>query len=397
MRPPDPHREGSLRRQVDRPEVAALVALTIGALVVVLRLAFAADGQVGSFVLVGSDHVLDRSQLPADLPITSGDGYDGQFYYRMAVQPTDLSLRDGDDAIALDLPLRRTRIGYPVLAWLTALGQPALVPAALVLVNLAAVGAAAAAGAVLAGAAGRHALWGLLPVGFPGLLTSLSRDLTELTAAALLLVGMAALARSRPTLAAAALSAAVLCRETALLLVAALAVTRVLDAVRHGRRTGRVDLAWLAPVAVFATWQVVVRVQYGSFPLLSSRGNAGVPGRAALAAATRWATDPTTERLAALTLLAGLLALVGLSLAGLSQARSAPERFVALALSVALAGSLSSFVWNDSVAQFRTFAEVHLFAAVCLLGARRHEVLPVAAAVTAALWLPMAVLHVRAL
>lgn len=393
---PGPHCDRLLRR-TDRPWAAALVALAVAALFVGARLAFAADGRVEAFVLVGSDHVLDRSQLPDDLPVAAGQGYDGQFYYRMAVEPTDLSLRDDDDALALDLELRRTRIGYPALAWAVSGGQASLVPVTLVLVNLVAVGAGAASGAVLAGAAGRHALWGLLPVGWPGLVTTLGRDLTELSAVALVLGGMAALARGRPVAAALAFSAAALCRETALLLVAALLITRAVGYVRRPGRVQRTDLAWCAPVVVFVAWQVVNRLRYGSFPLASAQGNTGTFGEAALGAAVRWVTEPTGGRLVSLSLLLGLLVLVGLSAAVLPETRACPERPLALALAVGLSGSLSAFVWNDDIAQFRTFAEVHVFAACCLLATRRPAVLTTAAVVTTVTWLPVAGLYARAL
>lgn len=380
----------------DRPRVAALVALLVGVLFVALRLAVAGDGDAARLVLASQEHVVDRSLLPSGFPVTPGPGYDGQFYYRLATEPWDLSVRDADDAIALDVANRRTRIGYPVLAWIAAGGQAAAVPAALLAVNVAALALGAGAGAVLAQAAGRHALWGLLPVGYPGIVVSLARDLTEVTALALLVGGLAALARSRPVLAAAAFTAGSLCRETALLAPLALFLVRTPALVWRRGRPERIDLAWALPAAVWAGWQGVTAGLYGELPITSAAGNSGGSGTAAVGAVLRWLED-APSRLPLLAVLAALLLLAVLALTAVRRSAGAATAFVGLALATLLVLSLSDVVWGDDLAQFRTFAEVHAFAGAALLAVGGRLRLLVAAAATSAVWLAVASLYVRAL
>jgi hypothetical protein len=42
------------------------------------------------FIVVGSQHVVGSS-LPRGVAVMRGSGYDGTFYYRMALDPADLA------------------------------------------------------------------------------------------------------------------------------------------------------------------------------------------------------------------------------------------------------------------------------------------------------------------
>jgi hypothetical protein len=63
-----------------------------------------------------------------------GSGYDGQFYYRLALNPANL--HRSAYGIRFDNPYRVQRITYSVLAFVAAAGQMAAVPDALVAVNV---------------------------------------------------------------------------------------------------------------------------------------------------------------------------------------------------------------------------------------------------------------------
>jgi hypothetical protein len=117
--------------------------------------------------------------------IDNKTGYDGQFYYFLAVDPTHG--RDYMDAPGFVY----SRIGYPMTVRALSGGNPTLIPYVMALVNiLAAVGGTLAIAFFLR----RHGLpptWALLYGLFPGLILAVLRDLTEpmafaLAAAALL-------------------------------------------------------------------------------------------------------------------------------------------------------------------------------------------------------------------
>ena len=127
--------------------MAALIA-TLAALAFALaRWQTWAHGSIGRFILVGR-HFATPAQLPHGMPVAPTYGYDGQFFYRLALNPLNFS--PTAYGITMDRPYRYMRIGYPALTWLVSLGQHFLVPIMLVAVNVAAVGALGYLGAVFA-------------------------------------------------------------------------------------------------------------------------------------------------------------------------------------------------------------------------------------------------------
>ncbi len=266
-----------LASRTDRPALAGAMAVLAALAFALVRWRTWAHGHISKFILVGR-HFATPSQLPPGMPVAKTYGYDGQFFYRLALNP--LNFHHTAYGITMDRPYRYMRIGYPALTWLISFGQHSLVPVMLVAVNIAAIGAMGYLGAVFAVHGGRHALAGLLMPGYFGILTSLSRDTAEPLAAACLLAALLAVRARRPVLAAALLAFGVLTRETVMVAVAALAIMRVVGVLRHQQppRPRRDDLAWAVPAVAFAAWQVVVKAATGSLPMLSDGGrNAGTP------------------------------------------------------------------------------------------------------------------------
>ena len=255
--------------------MAALIATLAAVAFTLARWQTWANGHISRFILVGR-HFAIPSQLPHGMPVAKTYGYDGQFFYRLALNP--LNFHHTAYGITMDRPYRYMRIGYPALTWLVSAGQHALVPVMLVVINIAAIGALGYLGAMFAAQGGRHAAWGLLLPGYFGLLTSLSRDTAEPLAAVCLLAGLLAVRSRRPVLAAVLLAYGALTRETVMVAVAAIAIVRVIGMLRGRVRPGRDDLAWVVPAAAFAVWEVVVKLAIGTVPLLADGGrNAGAP------------------------------------------------------------------------------------------------------------------------
>ncbi len=255
--------------------MAGLIALLAALAFTLARWLTWAHRHISRFILVGR-HFATPAQLPRGMPVARTYGYDGQFFYRLALNPFDF--HHTAYGITMDRPYRYMRIGYPMLTWLVSLGQHFLVPVMLVAVNIAAIGALGYLGALFAAAGGRHALAGLLLPAYFGLITSLARDTAEPLAAVCLLAGLLAVRGRRPVLAAALLAYGALTRETVLAAVAAIAIMRVVGILRGQARPGRDDLAWAVPAVAFAAWEVVVKAATGSIPLLADGGrNAGAP------------------------------------------------------------------------------------------------------------------------
>jgi len=143
------------------------------------------------------------------------EGYDGQFAYQIALNPLGA-------APYIDVPAYRyQRILYPLLARLLALGQPALIPWALILVNIAAIGVGTwATGGLLKEL--RVCRWYALVYGlYGGQLLALRTDLNEPLAQGLVQLAMLAWMKERRAWAVASFALAVLAKETALVFLAA--------------------------------------------------------------------------------------------------------------------------------------------------------------------------------
>ena len=236
-------------------------------------------GRLGSFALGSS--VFVHPGASADLPVHSGtSGYDGQFYYRLALDP--LTHRVTAFHITLDNPpYRQQRVGLPAAAWFVREVFRAPTSLALVLVNVLALAVIGWAGAVWARQYGRSTWWGLALAASPALVMALARDLTEPLATAALVIGLLSWTRSRWWLSSAAFTVAVLCRETVLIVLLGMGAWCLARLLRGGgpihRRTSAAQVVALCiPAAVEVSWQLHVRdVWGGKLPTLSGNSQVG--------------------------------------------------------------------------------------------------------------------------
>ena len=183
-------------------------------------------------------------------------GYDGQFYYFIAADPSharDYMHYGSDDQAGI----RYARIGYPLTSRLAALGQPAAVPYAMLFVNLIAVGLGTLAIAFWLRRNGRSPWYAVLYGLWPGTIYAVFRDLSE--PLAYCLVAFAVLifeARSNRRLAAAAalLALSLLTRETTIAFAFGLAF-----AVWWTRRNVKPAVAFLAgSIVPMILWRAIV-------------------------------------------------------------------------------------------------------------------------------------------
>ena len=203
--------------------LALPLALTTGIAVALLMVRL--DGEVTGFFRVGGEAA--TSPLLGDGEVkrfTGEDGYDGQFFLTLGLDPL---LRHPGSAAALDNPrYRHRRMLYPLLGYLLGGGQPGAVPWAMVLINLLCVAALVllvAAALADPRAPPRRRKWTpLLAMGVPGIWLSLSLSCADLLGSTLFVACLVALRRDKVALAATALAAACLTRETYLLIWAAL-------------------------------------------------------------------------------------------------------------------------------------------------------------------------------
>ncbi len=165
------------------PVRVGLVVLALHAIWITLF--FAAGHQARDFIKIGPNFVT-RSHAssiirydphyayPQNHDVTQqGQGFDGQFVYYIALDPSKARYYLDDPSY------RYERILYPIAARFTALEQPSLVPWTMLIINWLAVGVGVIALGAWLKRKGVSPWFALIYGVYPGMLITLQRDLTE--------------------------------------------------------------------------------------------------------------------------------------------------------------------------------------------------------------------------
>jgi hypothetical protein len=225
-------------------------------------------GNASGLVQFGKQYVAE-THPPAGAPVDTPAGFDGQFFYRQALDPLLLHDSTVDALRALHSGYRLQRVGYPALAWVLAAGQRSAIPFGLLAVNVIVLLALATGLALYAYRRGWSTTLAVPVALMPGLLLPTLRDLSDPLATATLVAGLLLWRDGRRWPAAIALSVAVLTREVMLVGVAAIAVEAAVRAWR-----ARADRGWrpivskvwpviALPAACFFAWQAYITYRYG--------------------------------------------------------------------------------------------------------------------------------------
>jgi len=371
----------SLWSRLNRPLVPGTVAFLGWLGFVLARWQIWAKGHLSLFIMAGHTYT-HRAQLPHGLLLVPSAGYDGQFYYRLALDP--VNWQHTAFGITMDQSYRYTRIGYPILAWIFSLGQHQLVPVVLVVLNLFGVAAMAMLGAVFARDSGRHALWGLAFAAYFGLVISVGRDTAEPLAEACMLGGLLAYRRAAPSRTPMYLLATVLfawgaiTRETILFAPAAIAVTRLIAMARRRASPGVADLTWVVPAAAYGLVEVAVHVAVkGEFPLLAnSNRNLTMPFTALVDALKYNAAHINTAHLSPIDIAmleyATLAIFILAGLAVLTLTTAPGHERLAFVFFVLQLGLLSGQIWTSTFGEGRSLIEPYLMALVLLVATPRR-------------------------
>jgi hypothetical protein len=263
---------GSLQRALPglrRPLAASIVVgVLVGGLyaaVVANRLAEFHGNPSGLLRISRSifDHsplVSGRDDMRRSLILEDSDGYDAQFFYFVALDPFIRALRDQPEQYrrVIDAPVYRYgRIGFSLMADAVTFGQWPRLPWAMVGLVLTALGLTATALAQLAQRQGLTPAAGLLVLLVPGFWQSIQVTLPEPLASMFLVGGVLWAVQGRYRWAGLSFAAALLVRETGLLLVLAVAWSAWrTDGVTAARR---LCLIALAPIVV---WRIYVAVAF---------------------------------------------------------------------------------------------------------------------------------------
>ena len=371
-------RAGVLAAVLARPWLFALLVAAAYLLLVWPKLA--AHQYDPSIFIVAGDRYVEAGHTAGPIDIRPGsDGYDGQFYYRLAVDPLDFS--STAHGITFDVPpWRMQRIFYPLLARAAALGDPARIPAALFAVNLFGIGAIAFLAAALVRQAALSPLTPLAIVLWPGLLTGLTHDTTEIAAAAIMLAALLCYAHRRFLPYAVLAGLATLTRETTLLVFAGLLLHDAHLAWTR-RRLSPALVAGVLLLVPFVAWREILTFAWHSSPQTAALGTdlglplAGVVRMLAdcLTGARAWASLPLPDLLTRTIVLLTALPLLGFCVLVAIRLRTARGPLAPLAFSWALIALLMSLLvasWIDPTGYLRAFTECYVIG--CLVLASTH-------------------------
>lgn len=363
------------RRLPDRPALPAIITGLL-ALLFAATLLVRSDGDPSRLVHAAPPWT-DPHAAPGSLTVQTADrGFDGQFFYRLAVSP--LSKNRSVAGVRFDLPaLRNARWLYGAMGWASSGGDRDLVPWSLLTINVAAATAVGALCGALARDGGRHAVWGLLLALYPGFAYSLSLDTSELVAAMFLLAALLALRRGRWAFAAGAFTLAVLTRDTTVVVPAGVALAgawtwaraQVGRPARPRVADGGPLVAGLVPLAAFGAWQLLQRARFGALPITSSGdNNLSAPLRGLVHELRRSlppASGTAAFRLASIAVLLSVVAAAALCLRRSAVPLGEKVAWVASVLVVVL---LNGYLWSGATAFMRAATEAYLLSALVVLG-----------------------------
>lgn len=342
-----------------------------------------------SFFVCAGRKSCEPALAPSDLTILTVDGYDGQFYYRLALDPW--TTRRSEFGITIDIPpYRYQRILLPILAHAIALGRTGWVPTAIIVLNYLSISALGLFAGLFAMSFSRHALWGLAIPLYPGLLLSIDRDLTEVLMIATAIVGLYAMHRHRFLIGSLILALAVLARETILLLVLVLLAASAVATLRN--RAFRFETtSLLIPLAAFAAWQLWTFHVWGAFGVVKAPSTFG----AFFGGIRQFALSLVAQQLSLhrwlwvseLMLLVGAVVVTALTI-GDSKADQAIK--IAWASYVVLLCFLSGAVWVEDLAFMRAAIEMMALSFLILMSARGRFLLGLLAAGNFAIWVAVA-------
>lgn len=239
-------------------------------------------GKIGSIVWLSEKYCKRGCIPPENVPTVKGNGYDGQFYFRFAMDPFYLN---PDIGPSLDAPAyRHQRILYPLLLHLVTGGIPKMIPYAMALLNLLALSGLAVLGVSIASRSGIPSFWGLCLPAYAGFIYSVVHALPEPIAIFFMIGGLLMLREEgKQSYAAFLLSLAVLTRETTLVSAIGICAYNLYETagrIRNKKFLISPPLPWIAgiaPIVTYALLNLYLLIKWGTLPFAAGKVNLTYP------------------------------------------------------------------------------------------------------------------------
>lgn len=215
-------------------------------------------GGASNFIVAGTDFY-DSNIWGDKIQLNEGQGYDGQFFFRYALNPCATEDISG---IKVDLPpYRHQRIMYPSLSWLLSLGKPQLLPFVMILVNFLAIIGSCVFLKKLATRLKIDNRLALLPILISGVFMVVARDLAEVLALFFLLASVYFIIFKKLWWFALTSALGVLTREPEIIIYLGLIVTFIIP----NRKKPKILLPLISPIAVLFFWKLYMGHIYPNY------------------------------------------------------------------------------------------------------------------------------------
>lgn len=227
---------------------------------------------ISSFVLFGDKFSGKEVSMQGNYVLPNSNGYDGQFYYRLALDP--LASKKTNFGITLDQPtLRQQRILYPFVSRIFSFGRQSVIPFAMFFVNvLSLLGLIFLSFKLVEYKKQSKWLAILIPL-FPAFLISITRDLAEVLSSVLLLGAYVLFTKNKKYLAALLFALAALTRETTLIFPVVLAMYSFFLWIKNKNKEELTkSILFSVPFLIFAVWQIILYKIWGQASLLVNAG-----------------------------------------------------------------------------------------------------------------------------
>jgi hypothetical protein len=377
---------------LSNPLTLALAVLAFYTALMVVQLHLH-HGDVTTFITAG-DTFVHREQLTAPLAILpNSPGYDGEFYYRLGLDPFTRDVTAF--GITLDNPATRMqRIGYPLLGWIVSLGQAALLPWVLVGLNLTGLFIITWLSTTLARRHGLPTWLGLAAPFYPGFVLTLTRDTTEIAAAAFGFTALFLVLQRRPWRAGPFAAFAVVTRETTLFYLAGFGLAELLGCIKQ-RRWSWTLIALALPAIVFVIWQWTIIQLWGASSYSGTAQNIGPPFAGLISFFTSdldalFRDTPFSYdfKLHSYYAAAAAMCVLVCVLAGLAAVRG--EAPIGLKLSwvlyLLLIICLTTSIWIQPYDFLRAFSDCFVVSATLVMAARRRWIVATLLAMAVPIW-----------
>jgi hypothetical protein len=322
-----------------------------------------ADHHLFGYISFNAKRVDSATSVVSEEHVSNQFGYDGQFYYRLALDP--FSSERQVQGLSIDNPpWRQQRILLPVLTWLVARGDPENTAVAMLTINLLAIASLALVAGLLLRFYGLSPWPALLFSFYPGFAISALRFLTEPLSCLLLFTSVLLLVNKKTLWAGLVLALAVLARETALAAALAVAGAWFLQTVfqlKIDRWRAPGPVFWLPPIGVYVAWQWWL-METWSKAAYSPASDGQVlhwPLAGIVTSFRQLVASLNPENAFYLVMMLATFLWTFLVAARFSRAHG-PVRWMWLAY-LALAMLMGVAIWNNSPGFMRTLTELHLF------------------------------------